>query len=304
MFGPVDTRMPNEVEAHVRSIHRALFPAADPSFIALAFDWASQCFNGRYADYQAIDARYHDFEHTLQGTLCLARLLYGWHEAEAEAEPAGGGGGGRVPLAERQFELALLGILFHDSGYLKKRADLEGTGAKYTYIHVARSADFAASFLAGKGYSTDDIASIRHMISCTGVNADLASIPFRDATERRLGYALATADLLGQMAAHDYVDKLPILFQEFAEAQGQRIGAAGGRRVYRTVDELLTNTRAFWDDYVRPKIERDFEGMYRYLNDPYPDGPNSYLQRIEQNLHRLDEKIRRQCPPPADRPAP
>jgi hypothetical protein len=283
MFGPVDTRIPQEVEEQVKSIHRAMYPEGDATFVALAFDWAAQCFNGRYADYQAIDARYHDFEHTLQGTLCLARLLHGWHNAE-----------GKAPFDCRRFELALLAILFHDSGYLKKRSDAEGTGAKYTYTHVARSADFARVFLAGKGYRPEDIEVVRHMISCTGVNADLAAIPFRDECERQLGYALATADLLGQMAAPDYVDKLPILFQEFSEAASHMPGGSPPIRAYVSADELLRNTRMFWTNYVRPKIDRDFGGVYRYLNSPYPDGPNPYLQRIDQNLHRIDEKIRRQ----------
>src|ERR1051325_3698022 len=100
MFGPVDTRIPPEVEEQVKSIYQNLYPEGHPSFVGLAFDWASQCFNGRYADYQAIDARYHDFEHTLQGTLCLARLLHGWREAEIEP-----------PVPRRLFELALLAIL-------------------------------------------------------------------------------------------------------------------------------------------------------------------------------------------------
>lgn len=286
MFGPVDTRIPHEVEGQVQSIYRSIVPEGDPSFVALAFDWASQCFNGRYADYQAIDARYHDFEHTLQGTLCLARLLHGWHEA-----------GGTPALHRQAVELALLAILFHDTGYLKKRSDADGTGAKYTYTHVVRSADFARTFLSGKGYAAADVEAIRHMISCTGVNTDLAAIPFRDELERKLGYALATADLLGQMAAHDYVDKLPILFQEFAEAAAHAPAGGGTMRSFRSVDDLLRNTRNFWSRYVQPKIEGDFGGLHRFLNQPYPDGPNPYLQRIEQNLHRLDEKIRRQLAP-------
>jgi hypothetical protein len=48
---------------------------------------------------------------------------------------------------------------------------------------------------------------------------------------------------------------------------------------------------------VLPKINNDFEGLYRFLNQPYPDGANPYMQRIEQNLRRLDEKIRRQVAP-------
>jgi len=56
------------------------------------------------------------------------------------------------------------------------------------------------------------------MIHCTGVNSDVSAIQFNEELERIVGYTLGTADLLGQMAADDYVDKLPTLFSEFAEA--------------------------------------------------------------------------------------
>src|SRR5678816_2591287 len=117
----VDTRNPAEVEKAVYEVYRRLFPDGDRSFVPRAFEWARQCFSGRFDDYQAIDARYHDFEHTLQGTLCLARLLGGRHVAQAEPV-----------IPRRGFELCLLAILLHDTGYLKKRSDSTGTGAKYT----------------------------------------------------------------------------------------------------------------------------------------------------------------------------
>jgi len=255
-----------------------MFPRGDQGFVARAFTWASQCFNGQYADYQAIDARYHDFEHTLQGTLCLARLLQGRYTAQVQ--PA---------IAERQFQLALLAILFHDTGYLKKRGDQEGTGAKYTLVHVARSAQFAAEFVGKQGYSASEIQAVQNMISCTGVNADLAAIPFRNETERLLGCALATGDLLGQMAAKDYVDKLPVLFQEFSEA-ARHTGPKSVRLIeYASAEELMRNTSEFWQTYVVPKINGDFGKLYQFLNDPYPDGPNEYLQRVQRNLERLKE---------------
>jgi hypothetical protein len=280
MFDPVDTRVPDEVEGQVRSIYQRLFPQGDLLFVSRAFDWASQCFDGRHTGYQPIDARYHDFEHTLQGTLCLARLLHGRHAA-----------GARPEIGQHPFELALLAILFHDTGYLKKRDDTEGTGAKYTLVHVTRSADFARDFLSAKDYSAQDIEAVRNMIRCTGVNADLAAIPFRNEVERTLGYALATADLLGQMAAQDYVDKLPVLYQEFAEA-AQHTGPRNARFTsYASAEELMRNTSSFWENYVVPKIHDDFGRLHLYLNDPYPDGANPYLQRIDQNLARLQKKL-------------
>lgn len=279
MFTQVDTRVPHEVELQVHSIYRRIFPKGDRAFVPRAFDWASQSFRGQYADYQAIDARYHDFEHTLQGTLCLARLLEGRHRAKA------------VPMLDlKMVELALLAILFHDTGYLKKRDDTEGTGAKYTLTHVARSAAFAREFLSKQGYGDNELNMIGNMISCTGVNADLRGIPFTTEVERIAGFALATADLLGQMAAPDYVDKLPILHSEFTEAV-QHDGDKASRLRYSTADDLMRNTPAFWEEYVQPRINNEFCGLYKFLNDPYPDGPNPYIQRIKENLTRLRQKL-------------
>jgi len=276
MFAPIDTRIPHEVETQVQSIYGRLFADGNPGFVRRIFDWAARCFNGQYADYQAIDASYHDFEHTLQGTLCLARLLHGRHAA-----------GAQPPVPRPLFELAMLAIMFHDTGYLKKRDDREGTGAKYTVTHVSRSADFAAEFLAAQGYSPGDIDAVRNMISCTGVNAHLNAIPFRNDLERTLGYALATADLLGQMAARDYVEKLPVLFLEFAEAVRHDGRRAARLAAYSTPDELVQNTPYFWSNYVLPRINEDFGGLYRFLNDPYPDGPNEYLLAIQRNIARI-----------------
>jgi hypothetical protein len=280
MFDPVDSRIPDEVEGQICSIYRGLYPEGDPAFISRAFNWAAQCFQGRHPDYQPIDARYHDFEHTLQGTLCLARLLHGRHTANVKPH-----------VNQHAFELALLAILFHDTGYLKKRDDTEGTGAKYTMVHVTRSADFARDFLAGKNYPSDDVEAVRNMIRCTGVNADLDAIPFRNPAERTLGYALATADLLGQMAARDYVEKLPVLFLEFAEAARHATPRHARFASYGNAEELMRNTSSFWENYVLPKINDDFEGLHRFLTDPYPDGPNPYLQRIEENLAVLQRKL-------------
>jgi hypothetical protein len=36
-----------------------------------------------------------------------------------------------------------------------------------------------------------------------------------------------------------------------------------------------------------PKLEKDFLGLYRFLNEPYPDGPNHYVQGVEANMGRL-----------------
>jgi hypothetical protein len=281
MFLLVDTRDPRAVEQEVQAIYAAMFPSAEPLFIPMIFGWALDCFTGHYEDYQAIDARYHDFEHTLQGTLCLARLLHGYHEAGAE--PA---------LTEGMFQLSILAILLHDTGYLKKRDDVEGTGAKYTLTHVSRSAEFAFHLLSKKGYRAADIATVQHMIRCTGVNVDLTSIPFQNDLEMLAGFSLGTADLLGQMAALDYVDRLPILYLEFAESaryNGGKMTTAGN---FASSRDLIEKTPLFWEKYVHPKLERDFRGVFRYLERPVNSGQNVYIDRISANIQRLKESIR------------
>jgi hypothetical protein len=280
MSPPVSTKDPAAVEAEVQAACRAMFRGADVSFVSRAFDWAKECFSGHYLDYQPVDAPYHDLEHTLQGTLCLARLLRGRHKAGAE--PA---------LTERMFRLGLLAILLHDTGYLKKRGDRDGTGAKYTVTHVERSANFARALLTDRGFNAADATAAGNMIHCTGIDAALNLIRFQDEQERIVGYALGTADLLGQMAADDYVEKLPKLYSEFAEAAQFSQDTTHFVTRYASAADLMRRTPAFWDEIVLSKLERDFGALYRYLNDPYPDGPNPYLQRVEANMSRLRQRV-------------
>src|SRR5204863_7908102 len=69
MFREIDTKNVEAVRKEVTTIYQSIFPGAGTDFIAKAFGWAEDCFAGRHAEYQAIDAKYHDFEHTLQVTL-------------------------------------------------------------------------------------------------------------------------------------------------------------------------------------------------------------------------------------------
>jgi hypothetical protein len=276
MFPPVITKDPAAVEVEVQAAYMDMFPGDDRLFVPMAFGWAIECFTGHHAGYQAVDARYHDFEHTLQGTLCMSRLLRGRHRAGVEPR-----------LTPAMFRLGLFAILLHDSGYLKRREDTQGTGAKYTITHVNRSAEFAGELLAEKGYNSSDIRAVQNMIRCTGVNANLAAIPFQSELEKIIGFALATSDLLGQMAADDYVDKLPVLYGEFAEATRFSGDKTHFVASFVSATDLIERTPAFWEGFVLRKLDRDFGSVYRFLSDPYPDGPNDYLQRIQANIERL-----------------
>lgn len=279
MFREIDTKSAAAVRDEVAAIYSGLFPDAKVSFIHSAFLWLEDAFAGRYGGYQPIDTSYHNLEHTLQVTLCYARLLEGYKQAGTQPE-----------LARRPFELALLAILLHDTGYLKQRGDDAGTGAKYTLVHVTRSAEFAGKLLAAKGLPAAEIQSVQNMIRCTGVNVDLARIPFQNELEKKLGFALSTADLLGQMAAPDYIEKLGILYQEFDESNRFN-GKEAGAGIFTSAEDLRRKTPAFWEHYVQPRINQDFQGLHRFLNRPVPDGPNPYLDKIGRNIARLQADL-------------
>jgi hypothetical protein len=64
---------------------------------------------------------------------------------------------------------------------------------------------------------------------------------------------------------------------------------AGG--FFSSAEDLMQKTPLFWENYVWNKINRDFLGLYRFLNDPYPDGPNDYIDSIQANIARLRREL-------------
>jgi hypothetical protein len=264
------------VAEFVAGIHRTLFTDADPAFAPKAFNWMSDAFSGRHPDFSGIDCGYHDVEHTMQVTICLVQLLSGY--AAAAAQPR---------LTRRAFELGILAALFHDSGYLKRREDLGGTGAKYTRVHVARGGDFVAKLMLRDGYAPEDVEAVRSMIDCTEHGGRPEQVSFRTALDRVVGYSLGTADLLAQMAAPNYLEKLERLYDEFEEARRQDDDDLSATFVFDSAQDLVRRTPAFWRGYVLPRLQNDFRDLYRYLSPDGSDASNAYLQDVLRNVNLI-----------------
>jgi hypothetical protein len=139
------------------------------------------------------------------------------------------------------------------------------------------------------------------MIRCTGVDAVLDEIPFQSELEKITGFALGSADLMGQMAAEDYVEKLPVLYAEFAEAAAYARGGTHFIAMFSSAEDLMEKTPRFWKKFVLGKLEHEFGGLHHFLNSPYPDGPNFYLDRIEANIEQLNQRIAAKQTEPARR---
>lgn len=271
---------PRETPGFVRALFLAHFPARPAVFLDGMFAQTEALFAGRYPGWQASDSAYHDLTHTLEATVAVARLLDG--QIKGRRSPAPGA---------RQFELAVAGILLHDSGFIKQQGDTPGTGAKYTLTHVARSAEFAGKFLPPLGLSADEVRVVQLAIRCTGVNVDVGQLDFHDERERFIGCALGTGDILGQMAAPDYPQRLPALYREYVEGAAYAGLREGGIADYTSAADLLRKTRPFYEGYVKRMLDTQWSGAHQALEHHFPGGRDLYFDAIEANLNRIDELI-------------
>lgn len=273
----INTKSSAAVLKAVKAIFGDIGAEASFPLLDRLFEDVTGMFEGRYPGYQAIDMRYHDFEHTLQATVCLVHILEG--RSRSADKPV---------LAPRDWELSVMAVLMHDSGYLKVTGDDEGTGAKYTFVHERRSCDFARQYLPRMGVTASEIEDICSAIICTGPQSKISQITFHREEARQMAFILVTADYLAQMSAADYVDKLPILFREFKEAYDfEQVPEA--KRPYHSVRQLLEKSPAFWQNYVRPMLDFEAGGVHRYLSTA--GQPNPYLQAVEANLTEVRRRL-------------
>ena len=278
---PVDTKDPVAVERFASQTFRELFPGQALTGLPKAFRDITHQFSGENPAFLPNDLRYHDFEHTLQATVCLVELLAARHHAGAE--PA-------VP--PREFEFAVISALLHDAGYSKLCNDTEGTGAKYTFFHVLRGCAFAASYLPTLGASITEVEQVLGAINCTGPSGQIARLTFPSPVGRILGCALTTADYLAQFSAPDYPNKLGALYREFRESD-EYMNRPLADYAFSSEQDLVSHTPEFWHTFVRPHLDHEFQGLYRFLADPYPGGPNRYLAAAERNIAIIQERIAR-----------
>ncbi len=265
---------PTEVLAAALAHAERLQPGGDTSLIRAVTTLATDLFEGRHPDYQGIDLLYHSYQHTLLATWCFVDLAEG--RRRHGITPA---------LSLREFELGFSAIMLHDSGYLKLRSDTDGTGAKYTLSHILRSCALAASVLPGLGCNWDEINGILGAIRCTGPTSKIGTLTFSTAAERQIGCMIATSDYLGQMADPHYVDKLDDLYREFEEANDYN-RVPREKRMFASAADLIARTPDFWHKFVFPMLERDYEGVYRWLAEA-PGAPNPYIKAVEANLRRI-----------------
>jgi hypothetical protein len=236
-------------------------------------------FHGGHARFQACDTAFHDFEHTMRATTAVLHLLQAHHQRPTIAA-----------LQERDWLLAFASVLFHDTGYLRTREDNDGSGAKYTSIHVGRSCFIAHDHLPEFGFSPDELRLVQNAISATAVSVRMDALPFRDGREWLIAAMVGTGDMLGQLAADDYPERLAGLYLEFREASAFSRLQGASFSIHRSLLDLLKGTEKFYTSYVVRMLDGEWKGLHRLLT--MDTGQNLYLEQMLANMVRVKTMAR------------
>jgi hypothetical protein len=269
--GPVNLD-PARVMEEVRRTVSLLDPDFDLSPVEELHADVARLFRGEYPDFQPCNTEYHDFKHTTDTLLAMARLMHG-------ASVRG------TVFTERGVILGLSSALFHDTGYIQEREDREGTGAKYTLNHIGRSIEFSGRYLREHGRPAEDQVFCRNCLLCTGFSTKPGDIAFQSEEERITGWMLGSADLLGQMADRVYLEKLLFLYREFREGNIPGFGSEY---------DLLEKTLSFYET-TRRRMETDFGNVQEYMRPHFAVRWNLdrdlYRESMQRNAEYLERMI-------------
>lgn len=261
----VNTDNPDAVFEEVKNNFIHSYPISAFAPVRKAFTDFNLLFEGRYPGYRACNTKYHDKIHTADALLAISRLIDGYNVSSPQ----------KMPL--RKVQTALIATILHDTGYIQKKTDKEGTGAKYTLKHVERSIEFIDKYFRKIGLTRKDFIAADNMVKCTGLSVKMDEIRFQDRDEKVLGCMLGSADVLGQMASRTYLERLLYLYKEFKE---------GHVKGYTSEIDLLKKTLAFYES-IKARLRKTLGGVNRYAR-------HHFRKRYGINQDLYNEAILRQ----------
>ncbi len=254
----------SEVKNIVSLIH------ADYDFRVLdhVFTDIVKLFNGEYHGYRKCNTEYHNLRHTTDVLLTTARLFHGFFIE------------GHI-FSRHMMELGFLSALMHDTGYIQTEDDCEGTGSKYTKVHVERSIQYMRDYFLKNKFHMDDYKKCSRIVAATHQSIKHCDIPFESDEERLMGKVIYTADFLGQMSDRYYLEKLLFLYREFTEGNVPGI---------RHESDLFENTIGFFE-IIRQRLETEmgYKGIYmrHHFKSRWNIDCDLYTAAIMKNINYL-----------------
>ncbi len=271
----IRTTGPAEVGSEVRSIFERLFPSVSPEPIDRAFRDLTNLYEGRDPDHHPCDTEYHDIQHVLDVTLAMARLLDGYER----------GRNGYAPLTPGHFQVGVVSALFHDIGYLRRKADrTHRYGSEYTLTHVTRGSVFLRAYLNDLGLGEHAVTGSL-LVHFTGYERNTDTIRIADPLLRKVGEILGTADIIAQMSDRCYLEKCrDRLYPEFVVGGLARRRMPDGRIevLFSSGDDLVKKTPGFYVNAVK-RLDQQLNGVYAYAEKHF-GGQNLYLDEMRKNV--------------------
>ncbi len=127
------------------------------------------------------------------------------------------------------------------------------------------------------------------IVHFTGYELDLDDIELDDPRDIICGHLIGTADLIAQMADRCYLEKCrDRLYSEFVVG-GVAVENAGPGEFtvrYKSGNDLLQKTPAFYQQVMRERLNSRFNRVYRYIEVLY-DGRNPYIDAMRANIEHL-----------------
>ncbi len=283
------------VRAAVRALFFGLYEDASARPIARAFREIDRLYRGEHPGYCACDTQYHDLQHVLDVTLAMARLMDGYERSRVDT----------AALGPELFQLGVVAALFHDVGYLRRRADRRHRyGAEYTLVHVSRGGEFLRRYLARLGLGRH-AAIAAELLHFTGYERAVATLRVPDPLLRHVGHMLGTADIIAQMSDRCYLEKCrDRLYPEFVLGGVARRMLPSGRTqiAFRSGEDLVRKTPRFFRGAAK-RLEVELEGAYEYAREHF-GGQNLYLDEMQKNVRfasvvaqARDGELLRRTPP-------
>ncbi len=275
LFQLVDTRDSQKVIDEVCYILKLIDKDYETEFIEKVFKDTASVYAGTYPGYKGCNCPYHDFNHIKDVFLAMARLIHG-------ATLRG------YRFSKKETDLGLLSALFHDIGLIQEEGDNDGTGAKYTLVHIERGIDFSRNYLKDQGFGEENILYVSSLIRCTDTSLKVRDIDFFSESHELMGKLLGTADLIGQISDRNYLEKLPYLFMEFKE------GNVPGYKDENEFD-FIKNTLNFYKWALR-RLRNDLDSVYEFARDHFRErwniDENLYVLAMERNIKYLEYIIK------------
>ena len=269
----VDVTNPQSILNELKYISALIENDVDHSMLEQIYADIKMLFEGDFPGYRASNTKYHDLEHTSSVVLAAGRLIHG---ACTEGHS----------FSAKTILLGLIGAIFHDIGFIQTDSDVNGSGAKYTIGHEERSIQFMKEYLSQKSFPEQDLEDCTHIIMCTILSLEIKDIPFRSNDIAILGKIVGSADLLGQMADREYLEKLFMLFKEFEEA---------GMPGYGSELELLQKTQDFYKYVALQRLSEGLENVSAFMGSHFKNrwdlDRDLYQESIIANINYLKTVI-------------